>query len=64
MFETFNVPSLYIINPANVSLYSFGRSTGVIVESGHEVTTVLPIYEGFPIPQNAKSTGLAGKLIT
>ncbi len=49
MFETFNVPSLYIINPANVSLYSFGRSTGVIVESGHDVTTVLPIYEGFPM---------------
>ena len=45
MFENFNVPSLYISISAVLALYSSGRTTGIVVDSG--VTNTVPIYEGF-----------------
>ena len=34
MFETFNVPSLFISISAVLALYSSGRTTGLVVDSG------------------------------
>ena len=48
-FETFNAPALYIQIQAVLSLYSSGRTTGVVLDSGDGVTHVVPIYEGFAI---------------
>lgn len=48
-FETFNVPALHIQMQAVLSLYSSGRTTGVVVDSGDGVTHVVPIFEGFAI---------------
>jgi actin-related protein len=47
MFEQFKVPALYIINPAALSLYASGRTTGIVLESGDGVTQATPIYEGY-----------------
>ena len=49
MFETFNVPALYIANNAVLALYASGRTTGVVVESGDGVTNVVPIYGMFHV---------------
>jgi len=48
-FETFNVPALYIQMQAVLSLYSSGRTTGVVLDSGDGVSHVVPIYEGFAV---------------
>ncbi|KAH7696561.1 Actr1a-prov protein [Aphelenchoides avenae] len=48
-FETLNVPALYIQMQAVLALYSTGRTTGVILDSGDGVTHIVPIYEGFAI---------------
>jgi actin-related protein len=34
MFETFNVPAMYVAIQAVLSLYSSGRTTGVVMDSG------------------------------
>merc|ERR1719510_573288 len=39
MFETFNVPSFYVAVQAVLSLYSSGRTTGILVERGYSFTT-------------------------
>jgi actin len=44
MFETFNVPSLYVAVQAVLSLYSSGRTTGIVLDSGAGVTNTVPIY--------------------
>ena len=50
MFDTFNVPAFYVAIQAVLSLYSSGRTTGMVYDSGDGVTHVVPIYEGYAIP--------------
>ena len=50
MFEKFEVPAFYISNPGVLSLYSSGKTTGLVLESGEGVTHTVPIYEGYPLP--------------
>lgn len=61
MFETFNVPSLYIANQSVMSLYSTGRTTGLVLDSGDGLTATVPIYEGYAIPLAIEINDFAGK---
>ncbi|KAL7714151.1 actin [Entamoeba marina] len=47
MFESFNVPALFIEVQEVLSLYASGRTTGLIVQSGDGITVTLPLYEGY-----------------
>jgi actin-related protein len=64
MFETFNVPSLYISISAVLALYSSGRTTGIVVDSGAGVTNTVPIYEGYALPHAIKTMNFAGQDLT
>merc|ERR1739838_203519 len=64
MFETFNVPKLYISIQAVLSLYASGRTTGLVVDSGDGVTNTVPIYEGYALPHAVKRIDLAGRDLT
>ncbi len=64
MFETFTVPCLYVAIQATLSLYSAGRTTGIVCDSGDGVTHTVPIYEGFSIPHAVSRIQLAGRDLT
>lgn len=51
MFENFGVPALSVAIQATLTLYSSGRTTGMVLDSGDGVTHSVPIYDGtfFPI---------------
>jgi actin-related protein len=46
MFETFNTPACYLAVDDVLALFSNGRTSGLGVGSGEDVTHVTPIYEG------------------
>ncbi len=50
LFNKFNVPSLYMAVNAVLSLYATGRSTGIVLHSGHGVTHTVPVYENYVLP--------------
>lgn len=64
LFETMNVPALYISMQAVLSLYASGRTTGVVLDSGDGITQAVPIYEGFALPLSIVRTDVAGRDIT
>ena len=47
MFETFNTPAMYVENKSALSLYGNGRTTGIVLDSGHGRSDVVPIYDGY-----------------
>lgn len=72
MFETFNVPGMYIAVQAVLALAASwtrrsaeDRSlTGTVIDSGDGVTHVIPVAEGYVLGGAIKSIPLAGRDIT
>ena len=64
MFETFNVPGLYIANSAVLSLYAVGKFYGITIDSGEDMTHFVPIYDGFIISHAYIGENYAGRDLT
>lgn len=74
MFETFNVPGLYIAVQAILALAASWTSkeiktearslTGTVIDSGDGVTHVIPVAEGYVIGSCIRHIPLAGRDIT
>lgn len=64
MFETFEVPALYFALQPVLCLYSSGRTTGIIVDSGDGMSRAVPIYEGYALPHAMYRSDLGGRDVT
>ncbi|KAK3737236.1 hypothetical protein QZH41_010866, partial [Actinostola sp. cb2023] len=64
MFETFNVPCLYVAVQAVMALYASGRTTGTVFDCGDGVSHTVPVYEGYMLPHATQRMNLAGRDIT
>merc|ERR1740121_155452 len=64
MFETFQVPAMYIAIQAVLSLYSSSCMTGIVLDSGNGVSHAVPIYEGYALPHAILRLDLAGRDVT
>ena len=64
MFEVFNVPNFYLVDQWVSALYAAGRTTGLVLSSGEEVTNIVPVYEGYSLPHAVRRIMIAGKDIT
>ena len=64
MFETFKCPAMYISIQGVLSLHSYGHVTGVAVDCGADVTQIVPIIEGYSIPNGTSCLPIGGHDIT
>lgn len=61
LFETFNVQKLHIANSSMLSLYSYGISSGIVLDSGYGITSCVPVYEGYPLPHASAKINFGGE---
>lgn len=64
MFEKFKVKSLGIFNTAVLSLFSTGRTRGLVVETGEGLTQAVPVFEGYALPHAIFKMQRAGQDVT
>ena len=64
MFEIFNTPGMYIAIQPVMSLYSTGKTSGVVMDSGDGVSHFVPIFEGYAFPHAILRVDLAGRDLT
>ncbi|XP_006862903.1 PREDICTED: actin-related protein T1-like [Chrysochloris asiatica] len=64
MFETFNVPAFYLSNHGVAALYASACITGLVVDSGEEITCTVPVFEGYSLPHAVSKLYVAGRDLT
>jgi actin len=61
VFETLSTPAFYSCKDAVLVLYSTGKSTGLVVDSGYGRTNVVPIWQDFGLSVQTLKIDLAGR---
>lgn len=64
MFEKFNIPGLFIGVSSILGIYSAGRTTGVVLDSGENISNFVPVYEGYSFPHAIIKVNLGGRDLT
>ena len=48
-YPTLKVPSVAFLPSSALAVYASGRTSGLVVDCGHEETRVLPMFQGVPL---------------
>jgi len=64
MFETFSTPAFYVAVAATLAIFAAGRGTGIVLDAGHGVSHIVPVYQGWALPQSIRRVYVAGRDLT
>ena len=64
IFEVFNIPAFYMASQPVLALYSSGKTTGLVIDSGDGISSAVPIYEGYALPYSIKTLNIGGRDIS
>uniref|UniRef100_UPI00398F42AD actin-5-like n=1 Tax=Pristiophorus japonicus TaxID=55135 RepID=UPI00398F42AD len=64
LFERFNVPAMHVSYQSVLSVYSYGKTTGLVVDSGDGVTHAVPVHDGYIMPDAISRIDIAGHDLT
>lgn len=60
MFETMGAPSLLLVDPPCLALYTVSRTSGVVVDCGFESTRITPVSMGSVVSDSARRIDIGG----
>ena len=64
MFETFNVSKFFVSMQCSLALFSNGKITSFVIDSGEGTTYCVPIYDGYWIPHAVRRIDIGGSDLT
>ncbi|XP_067824800.1 actin-5-like [Heptranchias perlo] len=64
LFERFNVPAMHVSYQSVLAVYSYGKTTGLVVDSGDGVTHAVPVHDGYNMPDAISRLDLGGHDLT
>lgn len=64
MFEKCNVPCLFICKSAVLSSFSCGKSTCLVLDSGHNNTYAAPVHDGYILHSSTIKYKIGGKYVS
>ncbi|RNF22555.1 actin-like protein [Trypanosoma conorhini] len=64
MMETFHVHSLFLGTSQVLSLYGYGLTTGLVLDSGKDRTMAVPVHEGYALGRHVTESEIAGESLT
>ena len=64
MFEKCNVPCMFIWKNAVLTSFSCGKSTWLVLDSGHNTTYVAPVFEGYILHNSTLKYKIGGNYVT
>ncbi|OTF71005.1 Actin-like protein [Euroglyphus maynei] len=64
MFEKYNIPAFFLVKNAVLAAFANGRATGVVLDSGQNQTSAVPVHDGYVIQQAIIQSPLAGDFVT
>jgi actin-related protein len=64
MFESFNVERFATVPQGLCALYASGRTTGVVLDVGHGITTVTPVFDSYAVSHAMNRLNVGGADVT
>uniref|UniRef100_A0A914Q3V6 Actin-like protein 6A n=1 Tax=Panagrolaimus davidi TaxID=227884 RepID=A0A914Q3V6_9BILA len=62
-FEKYNMPASYLMKNAVLALFSGGRSSGLVLDSGATHTSAIPIHDGYVLTPSVVTQPIGGDTI-
>ena len=59
-FETFEIPGFFNAIHPLLSLYALGKTSGLVVDSGEDMTSIVTIQDGNILPKSNIITNIGG----
>ncbi|KDE08803.1 hypothetical protein MVLG_00908 [Microbotryum lychnidis-dioicae p1A1 Lamole] len=63
-FEKYHAPAYYAVDKAVMSAFASGKGSALVVDVGHELTTITPIYDGFVLRKAIQKQPTGGRLLS
>lgn len=64
LFENYDTPNIFFGTQSVLSLYSFGKTDGIIIESGEDITQIAPVYKGYKLDYAVQKINFGGSDVT
>ncbi|KAJ7316654.1 hypothetical protein JRQ81_002816 [Phrynocephalus forsythii] len=64
LFENFEVPAMFVVHQSLLSVYSYGRTGGLVIGSGYGTSYTAPVHDGYVMPDATYRLDIAGNALT